>query len=131
MLYKNLILAFFISTILLSACATTGTNENLSFDSLYFENKSNHTIDEVKISVEQTGAFASCSPVLKGATCSTRFPPRHYQGNPVYVTWTYQGVIHQEGPFVIEPPQQIIKDHHAKIIIHFGMTKQLSIKMMY
>ena len=131
MSHKTFIFTLFISLFLLSACATKWATKNLTFDGLYFENNSPYSLDEVKITVEKTGAFASCSPVLKGATCSTLFPPRHYQGNPVHITWVYKGVTHQEEPFVIEPPEHIIKDRHAKVIIQFDRANQLSTKMVY
>ena len=115
----------------LIGCTTVSVNKNLTINGLYFENDSKHKLDEVRISVDKTGAFASCAPVLAGSTCSTNFEPLIYQGNPVHILWVYKGVTHQEGPFTIEPPKETIKDLSAKVIIHFDRLNQLTIKIIY
>jgi len=120
-----------VFTSLLIGCTTVSVNKNLTIDAVYFENDSTHTLDEVKISVDKTGGFASCAPVLAGSTCSTRFEPLIYQQNPVHIIWVYEGIIHQEGPFIVEPPTEVIKGLNARVIIRFDRLNQLTTKIIY
>jgi len=116
---------------LISGCETRPSEELLVFDSLAFENNSYLTLNDVRIEVKDTGAFAACSPVLSMSTCETSFRARDYQGNPVYISWSTNEGNRIIGPIKVNMPAKIILEKVAKIIIAFDSQEQLTAKFVY
>jgi len=69
-----------------------------------FYNNTDAPIQNAKLSVTTTRGLVACGVVLPGKACSTTFPVRQYQGNPVIVTWEQAGQTWSSGEFYIQLP---------------------------
>jgi len=117
---------------MLTACvATTTVAPQLTINALVIENNSATELHNVKIKVEQTGVYASCSLVLLGRACSTTFPTTIYQGNPVFLTWDIQGQQRQVGPLYVQNPERIQADRDAAVVINFQSSNDVTVKFRY
>jgi hypothetical protein len=117
--------------VVLIACKATSIKKELIFNSLTFDNQSGSVLNDVKISVDKTGAFVSCGLVYKGPSCSTSFPAKVYQGNSVQISWQIKGVAYSVGPIYVEPPILIDSNTPANIIIKFGLESEITTKFSY
>jgi len=88
-------------------------------------------LEGVRIKVEETGALASCSVVLPGSSCSTRFPGKLYQRNPIYISWMLNGQSRAVGPVMVELPGEIYRELSASALLEFGLHGQISARFVY
>ncbi|OUR72147.1 hypothetical protein A9Q78_07505 [Methylophaga sp. 41_12_T18] len=123
---------FYLSPLLLVGCiATTPVKPQLMINALVIENNSLTELHNVKIKVEQTGAYGSCSLVLLGRACSTTFPTKIYQGNPVFLTWEIQGQPRQVGPLYVQNSERIQVGRDAAVVINFQSINDVTVKFRY
>ena len=121
-----------IAIVLLTACvATTPVKQQLTINALVIENHSSSDLHDVKIKVEQTGAFASCGLVLRGRSCSTTFKSKIYQGNPVFISWTYDGKQQKVGPLYGNEPDKIKTGMDAAVVIAFNSARDVTVQFRY
>ena len=121
-----------ITIVLLTACvATTPVKKQLSINALVIENHSSSDLHEVKIKVEQTGAYASCGLVLRGRSCSTTFKSKAYQGNPVFISWEHNGKQQKVGPLYGEEPDNIKTGIDAAVVIVFNSARDVTVQFQY
>ena len=85
-----------------------------------FYNASYYPIENVRLSVQKTSGFASCSKILPQAACFTTFPVRKYQGNPVIISWEQNGKPWSTGEIAVEPSEDAAPDEPLYGIIEFG-----------
>ena len=117
---------------LLSGCVTTTpVKQQLSINTLVIENHSLSDLNNVKIKVEQTGAYASCGSVLRGRSCSTTFKSKTYQGNPVFISWEHNGQQQKVGPLYGQEPDNIKAGTDAAIVIAFVSASDVTVQFRY
>jgi len=96
--YATLMLA-----ILLSACAT-GYQPYYYFNEILIINKSRELIQDVKISVSETGREFSCGNIAPLGICSNKIPSRQYMKKPIQIAWVFGNTARQTNEFVLEVP---------------------------
>lgn len=129
--YKRLVWFLAIAMIFIAGCSSTPVKKGLIFDALVLENKSLSELENVRIEVRQTGAFASCGVILRARSCSTTFRAQVYQGNSVYISWQSHGQKHYIGPLHVELPETIKHDTLASIVISVMPENRLTAKFIY
>ncbi len=75
----------------LVACSHLPRATTIIVTGLVFHNTTATPIHNAKLSVSQTHEMVACGIILPGKECSTTFPQREYQGNPVMVSWEQAG----------------------------------------
>ena len=115
----------------LGGCSTAPVTSKLIFNSLVIHNNSDVALKDVKIKVEKTGALAYCSLILPESSCSTGFPDKRYQGNPIYISWQHNGQSKVAGPVMVEPPQKIYSERSASALLEFISPEFISAKFVY
>lgn len=95
------LLTLALATTFLTGCATSLFQPKPQINTVVLANNSNTTAHEVTILVEAFGGKFYCGTILAGTQCSTRFPAREYEGNPVTVSWVQNGITHETAPFVV------------------------------
>ena len=89
--------------ILLSACATVNEPEYY-YNEIVIINKSRQLIQDVKISVSETGREFSCGNIAPLGICSNKIPSRQYMKNPIRIGWVFGSTTRQTDEFVLEVP---------------------------
>lgn len=84
---KRIALPGLLACLWLTACAVPLKKESLTVEGLVFKNRSFDDLVEVRLTVEATREFIACGYIPARGECSTTFPRRDYQGNPVIVSW--------------------------------------------
>jgi hypothetical protein len=130
LMIKAKMLALIIMIALIGCTAVTTKNE-LTFNSLIFDNQSDSVLENVKVFVEKTGVFASCGLVHRGPSCSTSFPTKTYQGNSIRISWQLQDVTYSVGPIFVGLPTRIDSTTPASIIIRFDSESAITTKFAY
>jgi hypothetical protein len=100
-------LAIFLLTLLLNACAVSGESpptHGAAFEivGVRIFNQLESSIADAQILVLQTGSFVSCSSIQPATSCSTSFPGREYGGGPMRVTWKEQGLPQATDDFALK-----------------------------
>ena len=104
---------------LAGGCSSVSPFQAVRIDGLILQNQTGQPLENITLVVENTREFAACAYILAGSSFSTRFPGRRYQGNPVRVTWSHPGRKWESKKFVIKPPDGLIPDKPAKVLIVF------------
>jgi len=94
--------------------------EKLKFNALVFENNSEVVLENITVSVQNTGAFMSCSVILIDRSCSTTFREKVYIGNMVDIAWEVDGVAYKAAPFYVMLPGVINGEEVASVLIVFS-----------
>lgn len=133
MIKHKLFLSLVVSALVcLTACVEPKpTTKKLTIDTLMIENHSSSELNNVKIKVEQTGAYASCGLVLRGSACSTTFKSKTYQGNPVFISWEHNGEQHKVGPLYGSKPKNIQTGVDAAVVIAFVSASNVAVQFRY
>jgi len=97
---------FFSLSILLivSACGEMPTRNAITIAGLVFVNQTASPVYNAKLSVTTTRGLVACGVILPGKECSTTFPVRQYQGNPIIVTWEQAGHSWSSGEIYVQLP---------------------------
>ena len=98
---KNYTLLMF--GILLSACASFNEPQYF-YNEILIINKSRELIQDVKISVSETGRGFSCGNIAPRGICSNKIPRRQYMKNPIRIDWVFGSTARQTNEFVLEVP---------------------------
>ena len=99
-------------------------------DSIEIRNELETIVTDVQILVPQTGDFVGCGTILANTSCSTTFPGRTYQGNPVKVSWKEQGQNHATNDFVIKPPAALDTSKPTRILVLIFAPGQAGAKLV-
>lgn len=118
----KLLFALASMVVLLSGCATAMFQPNPQINTVVLANNSNTTVYDVTILVEAFGGKFYCGTILEGTQCSTRFPVREYESNPITVSWVEDGEAHKTEPFTIP-----VNDNLAKNLAKEPLTARLTI----
>jgi hypothetical protein len=90
--------------LVVSACAELPTTNPITVAGLMFYNNTDAPIQNAKLSVTTTRGLVACGVILPGKECSTTFPVRQYQGNPIIVTWEQAGKTWSSGEIYVQLP---------------------------
>ena len=89
--------------ILSPACATLNEPQYF-YNEILIINKSRELIQDVKISVSETGRGFSCGNIAPRGICSNKIPRRQYMKNPIRIDWVFGSTARQTNEFVLEVP---------------------------
>jgi len=104
---RPLILGLTAVSLLLGGCATSAFTPAPKINTVILANNTETTIYDVTIRVEAFGGKFYCGTIPPKTQCSTRFPAREYEANPVTVTWQQQGISHKTTPFTVPAAEQL------------------------
>lgn len=90
--------------VVISACGELPTTNAITVAGLVFYNNTATPVHKAKLSVITTRGLVACGVILPGKECSTTFPVRQYQGNPIIVTWEQAGQTWSSGEFYVQLP---------------------------
>ena len=105
---------------LISSCAFLQKDEPLTIVGVKFQNASYYHIEDVRLRVQKTRGFVSCSKILPQSVCLTTFPVREYQGNPVIISWKQNGKSWTTGEIVVDPPKEASPDKPLFCVVEIG-----------
>ena len=88
----------------LGGCASSPKTVGHTVDGLAFENATRDEVHEARLVVPATGGMVACGYIPRGASCSTTFPVREYQGNAIVLSWQQAGRQWETRPMVLPVP---------------------------
>lgn len=94
-------------SLLLGGCATSAFAPAPQINTVILSNNTDTTIHDVTIRVEAFGGKFYCGTIPPKTQCSTRFPAREYESNPVTVSWHQQGINRETAPFTVPTTEQL------------------------
>ena len=106
--------------LVVSACAELPTTNPITVAGLMFYNNTDAPIQNAKLSVTTTRGLVACGVILPGKECSTTFPVRQYQGNPIIVSWEQAGQTWSSGEFYVQLPGSPVTDAPTIAFITLG-----------
>lgn len=83
------------------ACSELHQTNAITVASLVFYNNTSTPIYNAKLRVSKTHGLVACGLILPEKKCSTTFPIREYQGNPVIVSWEQAGQTWSSAEFYV------------------------------
>ena len=110
--------------LLVSGCATTPEPAKVVVKGVSFSNGTSSPVTDVRLFVEKTKSFVSCGYIPAGSGCSTTFPLREYQGNPVSISWQQENRSWTTGEFVFELPEPLLPGKPITAIVNIGERGQ-------
>ena len=114
----------------LSACGGMPTSKSVTVAGLLFYNNSDTPIHNAKLSVTTTHGLVACGVILPRTTCSTTFPLRQYQGNPVVVSWEHAGRSWTSGEFRVPLPDDPVAATPTMAVITLGERGAINAKLV-
>ena len=125
------------SLALQASCATPsteGTNTRaptvLQIAGIEIFNGLPYIIHDVTVLVPLSGDYVSCGQILPDTACSTSFPLREYQGNPVQVTWTELGEPQGTPEFSLEAPATATSGQRAFVRVEVFAKGQAGARLV-
>jgi len=124
-------LFFFLGILLVvSACSEMPTTNSITVAGLMFYNNTDTPIHNAKLSVTTTRGLVACGVVLPGKECSTTFPVRHYNGDPVMVTWEHAGQTWSSGEVGVALPDGPVAATPTTAVITLGEQGAINAKLV-
>jgi len=123
---------FFSFGILLvvSACAELPTTNPITVGGLMFYNNTDAPIQNAKLSVTTTRGLVACGVILPGKECSTTFPVRQYQGNPIIVTWEQADQTWSSGEIYVKLPSASAAAAPTIAVVTLGVQGAIDVKLV-
>jgi len=87
-----------------------------TIDGLAFENATRDDLHEVQLRVPAIRGMVACGYIPGGASCSTTFPVRQYQGNAIVVSWQQRGRQWETRPMVLPLPKVPAGTHLRAVV---------------
>lgn len=117
------------AVLLMSGCALLQKKGQHTVVGIRFHNVSYHPIGDVRLHVERIKGFASCSRILPKSICSTTFPVREYQGNPVIISWNQNGKTWTTGEIAVKLPEGASRDKPLFCVVEIGNQGSHSVSL--
>jgi hypothetical protein len=89
-------------------------------------NNSREMIQQVTVSVPDTGATFSCGNIAPLGLCSNRMGKRRYEYNPIKIDWVFGNTAGQTKEFVIDVPSYFSTGVPLRAEIAFSPEGELS-----
>ena len=112
---------------LLSGCAVLPKNQQFTVDGIMFHNTTSSMIGNVRLRVDKIQGFATCSNIPPQSSCSTTFPIREYQGNPVMISWNQNEKLWETPEIVVNPPKEASPGKPLFCIVEIGNQGSLNV----
>jgi len=124
-------LAFYFGLLLgISACGSLPPSNSVTVAGLLFYNNTATPIHNAKLSVTTTHGLVACGLILPGMECSTTFPVRQYQHNPIVVTWEHNGRTWSSGEFRVPVPDDSTASTASIAVILLGEQGEYNAKLI-
>lgn len=104
----------------ITACGELPKSNSITVAGLVFQNRTATPVYKAKLSVSKTHGLISCGVILPGKECSTTFPVRQYQGNPISVSWEQAGQAWSSGEFYVQLPRVPLADSPTIAVVTLG-----------
>jgi len=91
-------------SVLLTASCATGYQPRYNYNEILIVNNSRQLVQNVTITVAETGRVFSCGNVAPLGICANKFARRPYQKNPLRIAWEFGNSVQQSSEFVLEVP---------------------------
>jgi len=129
MIWRRLVLYFGL-LLGISACSSLPTSNSVTVTGLLFYNNTTTPIHNAKLSVTTTHGLVACGLILPGKECSTTFPVRQYQGNPIIVSWEHNGRAWSSGEFRVPVQDDSIAGTASIAVILLGEQGEYNAKLV-
>jgi hypothetical protein len=116
--------------LVVSACAELPTTNPITVAGLMFYNNTDAPIQNAKLSVTTTRGLVACGLILPGKECSTTFPVRQYQGNPIIVTWEQVGQTWSSGEIYVQLPPASAAAAPTIAVVTLGVQGAIDAKLV-
>ena len=113
-----------------TACAELPNSTPLTVSGLTFHNATSTPITNARLSVRKSYGLVACGLILPHNECSTTFPQRHYQGNPITVSWQHAGQTWTSSDVTVQLPEHPIPDRTTTAVITFGENGSISARLI-
>ncbi|MDX1824296.1 MAG: hypothetical protein R3354_06240 [Thiohalomonadales bacterium] len=116
--------------VVLTACNNLSEKKSITVAGLVFYNDTTSPVHNVKLSVSKTYEMVACGIILPGKECSTTFPQREYQGNPVMVSWEQAGQLWSIRTLEVQLPGDFITNQPTNAVITLGKRGSASARLI-
>lgn len=116
--------------VVLTACNNLTEKKSITVAGLVFYNDTSSPILNVKLNVSKTYEMVACGIILPGKECSTTFPQREYQGNPVMVSWEQAGQIWTIRTLEVQLPGDFVANQPTNAVITLGKNGSASARLI-
>ena len=119
-----------LAGLFVAACANLAKTDPLTVSGLTFHNTTATPIQNARLSVSKTHGLVACGVILPHNECSTTFPQRQYQGNPITVSWQHAGQTWTASDISVQLPEYPIPDRTTTAVITFGENGSISARLI-
>ena len=113
----------------ISGCSVLPQIRPIEVGGLFIRNNTSTPVNNVEVRVKKTGAKVSCSYIPAGKECSTTFPAKTYQGNPITVSWEQEGRVWSPREFLVQLPENLIADKSTMAVVNIGEHGSISARL--
>ena len=114
---------------IISGCMILPKVKPIEIGGLFIRNSTSTPVKNVEVRVKKTGAKVSCSYVPAGKECSTTFPSKTYQGNPITVSWEQEWRVWSPREFLVQLPENLIADKSTMAVVNIGEHGSISARL--
>jgi hypothetical protein len=111
---------YFGMLLVVAACGELPKTNSITVAGLVFLNHTATPVYNAKLSVRKTRGLVACGVILPWKECSTTFPVRQYQGNPIIVSWEQAGLTWSSGEFYVQLPGSPVADVPTIAVVTLG-----------
>jgi len=111
-------------------CEALPVGKPIEIAGLVFRNSTRTALQNVQLSVERTGGSVLCSPIPGGRDCSTVFPGKLYQGNPVRISWEQNGISYSSEEIYVQLPENLASKKPAMALVIIGDRGSVSAQLV-
>ena len=119
-----------LSGLLVFACAELPKSNPLTVAGLTFHNATSTPIKNARLSVSKTHGLVACGFIPPHNDCSTTFPLRQYQGNPITVSWQHAGQTWTSTDVGVQLPEYPIPNRPATAVVTLGENGSVSARLI-
>jgi hypothetical protein len=120
----------FGTLLVISACGELPSTNPITVAGLVFYNNTASPVHNAKLSVTTTRGLVACGVILPGKECSTTFPVRQYQGNPIIVTWEQVGQTWSSGEIYVQLPPASAAAAPTIAVVTLGVDGAIDAKLV-
>ena len=119
-----------LSGLLVFACAELPKSNTLTVAGLTFHNATSTPIKNARLSVSKTHGLVACGFIPPHNDCSTTFPLKQYQGNPITVSWQHADQTWTSTDVGVQLPEYPIPNRPATAVVTLGENGSVSARLI-
>jgi hypothetical protein len=96
-------LSILLPILLISACASI-SQPTYHYNEVLIINNSKQLIQDVTITINETGRSFSCGNIAPLGICGNKIPRRRYTYSPIQIAWVFGSTARQTEEFVLKVP---------------------------